>query len=550
MDILNLYRPFVVAAFAAVLFTAESRKSAAQWPTRLADTKTLAAGANLRAADVMATPDGGAVVAFAGMTNGSPSIKASRYKPNGGALWENSTAFHFNKSVWIKVLPHADAGQFNIAAGVASPDSLEYSAINSFTGTLSLMDGFRSGYSYFFGYVIGKAAILLKNKKLLSLLHDMEDHKLVTDISEARFHSISPGTLTEFATAVAGDSGALIAYTHRGIADETASRVMYAHVTESGLSSNPVRAAEQGAEHQSAAQLTPHNAAYMLTWIGNLDGQRHLYCKVVTQFAGPVNDTRQLFSNILNYYCAPSNLGAPVIGGVFRTLNGDVPTDTLFVGLIDPINGNTLTLPLLEGFGYRVKYLHQETSGDFTLIYSVPENNTTLLKVRRISAATLSAAWETTVADLGNAPEKFIDEYPNTWISNAGDGGYYIATRTDKLYSEHTKLNLVRLRNDGRLGGADDVQKPTNFVAAVTPASHVLLTWRDNSPAETSYLVGRTKTDFDAIELIGVLPPDAESFTDTTALPGETYKYYVSPFIEATGALALSDERIVTVPAL
>jgi len=556
MDNLFFARPFrfAMSTCAAALIFAGPADVAAQWPTQYTDAKQLASGANLRAADVMALPDGDVIVVNAAIVDNNLETLAARYTPDGVTKWKGQKIHSSSdlKTASIKLFPHEDPQIFATFSILADPVQMDSATETVASSASYLSSGFWTSSNSVSNFNVGKTAVSLKNRQLLRVLHNSTSNTLgiwTHGYGNVRT-DIAPGVLTDFASEVSNDNRAILSYTHSALMKETASRVMYGSISPTGFAAAPEQVADQGAESQSASQVTKYNNNYMITWLGNLDGKKRLYSKVVNIDAQSVQPARLLLNDVINYRCIPSTLGAPVIAGVTRTVSGLTPSDTLFVGLLDPANANAITLPLLQGFGYKVKAIRQETNGDFTLVYSALENNTNLLKVRRISIATLGTQWETVVADLGNAPDGFIEEYPNTWLSPTSDGSLYIATRYDELYSENTKLSLVRLRSDGWLGGADDVQKPTDFTAAVSSDGHVQLTWKDNSPAETSYLVGRTQTDFDSIELTGVLPPDSQAFTDTTASPGVTYKYYVSPFIEATGALALSDERVVTVPNL
>lgn len=555
MDPMFFSRPHHLAALscAAALILAAPADLAAQWPTQYTDAKNLASGANLRAADVMALPDGDVIAVNAAIIDNDPDGVASRYTEDGEVKWENREIHTISgsRALWMKLFLPENPNHFLTFSAIADPKRMDSAPARATAASSFLSSGYWTSSNSATNFHLAKTAVSLPNTELLRVVHDATSHTLAIWISGVGFKrtTITPGVLSEFSSETSNDNKAILSYTHSAFEKETASRVMYGSISAAGFAATPQQVADQDTESQSASQVTKYNSNYMITWLGNLNGKKRLYSKVVKINAQTVHPSRFLLNDVIDYKCVPSTFGAPVIAGVTRTVSGLTPTDTLFVGLIDPSNGTAITLPLLQGFGYKVKAIRQETSGDFTLVYSAIENNTNLLKVRRISAATLGTEWETVVADLGNAPDSFIEEYQNTWIAPTSDGSLYIATRYDELYSENTKINLVRLRSDGRIGGKSDVQKPTGFNAQAQSTGYVTLTWKDNSPAETSYLVGRTLTDFDGIELVGILPADANNFTDTTALPGQTYKYYVSPFIEATGALAISDEKVVNTPA-
>lgn len=533
------------------LFVAGLPASAsAQWPTSYTDAKTLASGPNFRAAAVMALPDTSLIVVHPAMTQGELDFLASRFTENGHKVWSNRSILKKKRIVSTQLFVEEDGTRFSTFAALADPRLMDKAQSRAVVSYSSIANGYWSSSYFSTNYQLGKSAVLLQNKKLLRLMHDATSHTLQsTVLNSGVFRSdVFPGSLSDFATLATNDNKAVIAYTQNAPENETAGHVMYAVSSATGFVSNPTRVADQGAESQYAAQITKSGNGFMVTWLGNLNGQTRLYSKVVTSSGAVTHETRLLASDVINYSCTPSTFGVPVIAGVMRAINGNTATDTLFAGLVDPSNGNSITLPLLQGFGYKIKYFHQETNGDFTLAYSVPENGTNLLKVRRISGTTVETLWETTVADLGNASDEFIKEHPNTWVAGNPDGSYYIATRFDQRYSENTKLSVVRLRSDGLLGGESDLQEPTNFVTEVLPGGQVKLTWKDNSPAESSYLVGRTLTDFAGLELVGILPQNAESFTDTTAAPGNTYTYYVAPFKASTGDYVLSEEQSVTIP--
>src|SRR5690606_13629250 len=102
--------------------------------------------------------------------------------------------------------------------------------------------------------------------------------------------------------------------------------------------------------------------------------------------------------NVVSYKASSSPYGVPVHAFSQRDFSVSPPVDTLFAGLVDAPSGVNLNLPFATGREIDVKFLRQEPNGDFSIIYSVFEAGTTLIKVMRISGQTAGVLWTTTVA--------------------------------------------------------------------------------------------------------------------------------------------------------
>lgn len=534
-----------VAVFTAFCTVALSSAVMAQWPISYTEPRQLSAGYALNAANVVSLADGGVIVAHP-TKNTADGIVASRYDGDATARWENLSVNDNCRPEWIKIFPSDSPDQYNVISAFGEPARGLYSPYLGGIYSIALATGKTGGWTAWFNFHQIKVSVPMDNGVLITVVYNSKTHSFNTFSGTAR--DVSPGIPKEFSGVATGPDSCLFSYTHNEFQKETASRIQLGSATSGQVGAEFKRVEDQGAERQSSSQLTRLNSNYMLTWLGDLNGKKRLYSKVFDRNKEVVNNTRLLMNDVIDYQCTTSTLGVPVIAVVTRTFEGAIPSDTLSAGLIDPVNGNVLTLPFARGLGLKVKALRQEANGDFSLVYSVPENGTTLLKVRRISGTTAGTVWETTVADLGTASDELIKDYPNTWVSGSATGVLYIASRCDQPYTGMTSLNLVRLRADGLLGSDNGLQKPTNFQAVAAGTGQVNLSWTDNSISETSYLVGRTTTDFAHIELIGVLPANSTTFTDAFVQSGQTYHYYVASFIDATGELALTDEATVNVP--
>lgn len=86
---------------------------------------------------------------------------------------------------------------------------------------------------------------------------------------------------------------------------------------------------------------------------------------------------------------------------------------------------------------------------------------------------------------------------------------------------------------------------PPSNVAVAVEANVVTITWQDNSNGETGFAIDRKQGDADFVELV-VLQPNATSYTDTTALPGESYVYRVRALGLPTGDAASSESEPVS----
>ena len=70
---------------------------------------------------------------------------------------------------------------------------------------------------------------------------------------------------------------------------------------------------------------------------------------------------------------------------------------------------------------------------------------------------------------------------------------------------------------------------PSNPVATISNGT-INLTWTDNSEDEDGFRIYRKKDNDDNYLLLDTVTID--SYTDTSALDGETYNYYVTSFNE------------------
>jgi len=68
---------------------------------------------------------------------------------------------------------------------------------------------------------------------------------------------------------------------------------------------------------------------------------------------------------------------------------------------------------------------------------------------------------------------------------------------------------------------------PTNLVLTVESAEEIRLNWQDNADNETEYRIYRKQKEETTYTLVKTLPPDSQSFLDTTLQPGTTYIYRV-----------------------
>ncbi len=70
---------------------------------------------------------------------------------------------------------------------------------------------------------------------------------------------------------------------------------------------------------------------------------------------------------------------------------------------------------------------------------------------------------------------------------------------------------------------------PTNLTAAATDAG-ISLSWSDNASDELGYRAERQETGSSIWSIIGTLPADTQSFTDTAFTAGASYQYRVTAF--------------------
>jgi hypothetical protein len=190
----------------------------------------------------------------------------------------------------------------------------------------------------------------------------------------------------------------------------------------------------------------------MLTWLGEGESAPRLYTKLLSPAGAELSPVQASLENVADFTATSSTLGIPVFAAVLRNPAVYPPADLLAAGLINPVNGGTVTIPVAYAAGVKVKRLRQEPDGNFSLVYSIPENGTVALKVRRISGTTGATLWETVVADLGIAGEDVVEKYPNTFVAGDGHGALFIMTRYDQPGTSNSTFKLVRLLADGRIG--------------------------------------------------------------------------------------------------
>jgi FtsP/CotA-like multicopper oxidase with cupredoxin domain/transcriptional regulator CtsR len=92
---------------------------------------------------------------------------------------------------------------------------------------------------------------------------------------------------------------------------------------------------------------------------------------------------------------------------------------------------------------------------------------------------------------------------------------------------------------------------PTNLTAALQTGPQVILTWQDNATNETSYVIERSDTGANFIQIATANPGTGTgsiSYTDTAVAAGMTYTYQVKA-VSGTASSAYTNPATVTVPA-
>src|SRR5207237_7803170 len=85
---------------------------------------------------------------------------------------------------------------------------------------------------------------------------------------------------------------------------------------------------------------------------------------------------------------------------------------------------------------------------------------------------------------------------------------------------------------------------PTNLVANYASGTGVTLTWKDNSPDETSFQLERAAQAF-PFSLLATKPADATTHLDTLLYPSVTYTYRVRA-VGPNGNSSWSNEASIT----
>lgn len=424
-----------------------------QWSTSYTDPKVLATEVGTASIDVLTLHDGSVVAGFTVKSNDKYKIRFPRFAGDGLQMQPGDVLSEVNRpehiSFYLATPPNTG---FNI---IASQPRQTLSGIvpNHIAGQTHNIgeDGYWQSTSNWFSGTF----IAADPNGRGELFHDHNSESLRLTGS---FNLVSIGdTIPSEAQAVRTlPSYAMACYTRSskipGIPSEVWIMATHAPVAPSTDQITHIQVDSQTGVRQYQPQLTKFDDDhFMVTWLGESGGITSLYARLLTntgQFAGGVFVMQD---NVASSKACSSHLGVPVHAFVQRSASADDPVDVLWAGLIDPRNGVNLNLPMATGRGIDVKTLRQEENGDFSLVYSVVENNTTLLKTQRISGVTGMLMWETTVADLGMASPEFIRRYPNTAVAGFHNVLYFV-TRKDNPYNQKVAYHLTRLRADGQLG--------------------------------------------------------------------------------------------------
>jgi hypothetical protein len=531
--------------------------SQAQWPTSYLNPKILSSGVNVRAAGALARPDGDVYACYDQVSAGTRALHNPRFNAEGEIVDGGLNLFPLAVDAFtekIQILPPADPETGNLTIGAHLAKS--WFGASNFTFNvqdIGLGDNWGTAYhsdtanfEYFCRTPSGAGHIIIFTPSTGELTARLGFGSTGTGFN-------LEGALPRNVSGVpSGHTRSLILF-EKYSAHSAVPAQLWTFTTDSSVApialGNLSQVEDQITEHQSDSEIyTIGPNQHMITWLGTLNNTRRIYAKVVNNGGETVSPVRLIMSDIEDYKATNSTLGVPVFAGVQRNHAANPPVDTLFGGLLDPTNGIALTLPFVTGFNIKTKFIRQEASGDFSLGYSIPENGTTLLKVRRISGTSAATLWETTVADLGTASDELVERYPNTFVSAAPENVLYVMTRYDKPYSANSHFALTRLRADGRMG-ADAPKMPTFFHVVTAEPGNVQLEWQDNSNIETDYIIGRTLSDFANVEILGFAPANTTTYTDTTAAPNTTYTYYVAAFSSETGEYTVSEPKVAEVGA-
>lgn len=432
----------------------------AQWPTSYTAPKILGGGTSVRAGDVKTYPGGGAYVTFANINEATHQVEIQKYSNTGEQLFPISNiGGDLNFAVSLKLLeaPNSSSAELGVLMKSAQPAPGSGAVIMRYQHVKNDGDFY---WAVFSESIIPFGGTNFQGDRFATLIEHTVSHKFyIFSYGSTPSDGIPLEAMTHIDDAVLyafPDDSMISCFTKRTLQPDTPRKVwsvgangsVIPHVmgTAYPLDSTPL-------VDQSHPQVAPINeSSAITTWLGEVDGKSDLYAAVVNSNGAILSPARNCFENVQDYVVTSSTLGLPVFAAVVRA-SENPRVESLVGGLINPNNGGTLTIPVSDVTGVKVKALRQEAGGDFSLVYSVPENGTNLLKVRRISGVDASTLWETTVANLGWASDEIIERYPNTWVDGNADNVLYILARYDEPNTANSSFQLVRLQADGAMGG-------------------------------------------------------------------------------------------------
>lgn len=430
--------------------------AAAEWPTSFQDLKVLGTGTGLRAMGVLALEDGGAVAVYDSHGNEDHQIMMPRFNADGVMTQPGTAIPDRRRAENLFVYPDTmgDDG-FYVASYHPRPSVTDTTLHNVGFSTHIRDDGTWASTSNLMNSY--DSALKMVGNRLYYFLYEFgfDALRMSGSLQRATLNGHLP-TQADIVPTV--DTYALASYTRSGLLPGVPTEIwlMATHEPlppETTVSMQHARLADQPGTFQSDSQITPlADGNFMVNWLGEIDGQVNLYARVVSTTGSAVHPVRLIQEDVRSYKACVSPFEVPVHAFVQTNTSVSPAVDTLYGGLVDAATGNSVNLPLAMGLGMDVKAVRREASGDFSLIYSVVEGGTTLLKVRRISGVSAATLWETTVADLGSPSAEYVKQYPNVSVSGGNDALYFV-TRKHLPYSGRVEFQMARLRGDGLLGG-------------------------------------------------------------------------------------------------
>lgn len=519
--------------------------SFAQWPTSYLEPKVLWTGADLRAGDVMAFADGRVMVCHDRQDGAVRRLRNPIYDASGNILHPGDQLYtRDNFCVKAILLPPDGPDRLAHVAVQFADKAAEVPTFSYIYQRLSAGNAYVSASSREQQLLEGAIYNNRRNYLFLSDPVERSINGAVNSDVVVGPRVLTKGTAQNFFGHAGDTLSAVVAFERAGRQPDTPSEV-WTYLVDAfytpPVTSSLLKAADQPGESQTKPEIAEMSSnRRILAWIGSIGSEKRLYAKVISNLGESVSPARNIMNDVVDYTVTSSTLGHPVFAAVQRNDDVNPPVDTLFAGLIDAGVGAYVAIPMTTGLGIKVKALRQESNGDFSLIYSIPEAGTTLLKVLRISGTTAETLWETTVADLGIASDEVIERFPNTFVSSTAGGVLYFLTRYDKPYTNTSSYMLWRLGPDGHLGG-DPLVAPANVSVSRISNTSADVTWTDTNMSETGYVIGRKAVGASEYSIIGSVGANTTTYQDLSVPAGQSH-YVVAAYDETTGNYVLSSE--------